>query len=151
MTGNSCLLCSVLLLGFNFFPSNYLLMELCGPELVWKMKAEMGSVNTRVRESKRRFSLCFISLRIFCNYSSKVCQFISIKNKVMVIVECSGAADSHFFEKLVLCPLTKPQCALTLLGNQARQIKLEIINTCLSVLGNMLTAKNCLRKISPVN
>lgn len=69
----------------------------------------------------------------------------------MVIVECSDAADSHFFEKLVLCPLTKPQCALTLLGNQARQIKLEIINSCHSVLGNMLTAKNCLRKISPVN
>lgn len=68
-----------------------------------------------------------------------------------MIVECLGGAGSHFFQKLVLCPFTKPQCAVTLLGNQARQIKFEVINTCYSVLGNMLAAKNYLQKISSVN
>lgn len=69
----------------------------------------------------------------------------------MMIVEGLGGAGSHFFQKLVLCPFTKPQCAVTLLGNQARQIKFEVINTCYSVLGNMLAAKNYLQKISSVN
>lgn len=46
---------------------------------------------------------------------------------------------------------TKPQCTVTSLVNQAKQIEFEAINTCCNVLGNMLATKKYLQRISSIN
>lgn len=116
--------------------------------------AGRGSVSTVVKESKRVFFALFhFPLPIFCNYSSKDCRHISGKSKVLMIAGYLGKANLHFFEKLILCPLsnTKLQSTVTSLVNQAKQIEFEVINTCHNVLWNMLTTENYLQRISSIN